>query len=588
MKLFGINQETEQQPRRKNRGCLYSILIFLVIYVALCAIMGASMESMFQTPVTKLQDNSIYRLEMKGRVVEQAPEANPFEDLMQELPYGAANYEQTVGLDDLISNIRLAKTNDKIKGIYLDGGQLQIGLASAKALREELQDFRQSGKFLIAYADNYGELSYYIASVADQIYLNPVGMVEWHGFGAIKLYYPRLLKKLGIEMQVLKVGTFKSAVEPYFCTQMSEADKKQTLQYISSAWKEVCQSVGASRGISLEQLNQYADELVELQPQEKYLEYNLIDSLVYNYDMSAILRELTGTEKYHLIKTSALASVKRDQVKNDTTIAVLYADGQIFDEGSEGIVAKDLVKTIKKIAKDDHVKAVVFRVNSPGGSAYASEQIWYAVEQLKAKGLPVVVSMGDYAASGGYYISCGANYIYAQPTTLTGSIGIFGLIPNVSGLREKIGVDIDGVGTNKYAASHMVLKGMTRDEHALMQAYIERGYDLFTSRCAEGRHMSQDAIKQIGEGRVWVGTDALEIGLIDELGGLDEAILKAAELAHIEHYTMAYYPEKKDFLTELLRQLEQPQDEEEKLKTKLKTFFSTQRMMALMPDQLIY
>jgi len=587
MKLFNQNA-SEQQPRRKNRGCLFSIIIFCVIYLALSVIMGATMGSMFQTPVTKLQDNSIYRLEMKGTVVEQAPEANPFEDLMQDLPYGAANYEKSIGLDDLINNIRLAKTNDKIKGIYLDGGQLQIGLAAAKELREELQDFKSSGKFLIAQADTYGEMSYYIASVADQIYLNPSGMVEWHGFGAVKLYYPRLLKKLGIEMQVLKVGTFKSAVEPYFCTKMSDADKKQTMQYLQGAWKEVCQGVSASRGISVEQLNQYADELVELLPQEKYLEYHLVDSLVYNYDMSTILRELTGTEKYHLVKTSALATVKRDQVIADSTIAVLYADGQIYDEGSEGIVAKDLTKTIKKIAKDDKVQAVVFRVNSPGGSAYASEQIWYAIEQLKAKGLPVVVSMGNYAASGGYYISCGANYIFAEPTTLTGSIGIFGLIPNVSGLREKIGVDIDGVGTNKFAASHMILKGMNNEEHALMQAYIERGYDLFTSRCAQGRHMSQDAIKKIGEGRVWIGTDALEIGLVDELGGLDEAILKAAELAQLEHYTMTYYPEKKDFLQELLKSLEPSSTDEEKIMAKFRTFFQQQRMMALMPDVLIY
>jgi len=234
------------------------------------------------------------------------------------------------------------------------------------------------------------------------------------------------------------------------------------------------------------------------------------------------------------------------------------------------------------------VQAVVFRVNSPGGSAYASEQIWYAIEQLKAKGLPVVVSMGNYAASGGYYISCGANYIFTEPTTLTGSIGIFGLIPNVSGLREKIGVDIDGVGTNKFSASHMMLKGMNNEEHALMQAYIERGYDLFTSRCAQGRHMSQDEIKKIGEGRVWIGTDALEIGLVDELGGLDEAILKAAELAHLDHYTMTYYPEKKDFLQELLKSLEPSSTDEEKIMAKFRTFFQQQRMMTLMPDQIIF
>jgi len=585
MRLFQSN--SEQQPRRKNHGCLFTILIFCVIYLAMTLIMGASMESMFSTPETKLSDNSVYRLEMRGLVVEQAPEANPFEQLMQDLPYGAGDYEQTVGLDDLISNIRLAKTDDRIKGIWLDGGAFQIGLASAKALRDELLSFKQSGKFLVAQADNYGELNYYIASVADQVYMSPTGMLEWHGFGSVKLYYPRLLAKLGIQMNVLKVGTFKSAVEPYINTHMSEADKQQTLQYINSAWQVVRQGVAQSRGLSATALNAYADELMELQPQTKYVQYGLVDSLVYNYDMKAILRELTGTEDYKTIKTSALAAVKRPSTKADNAIAVLYAEGEITDIEGDGIVGKEMTKTIHKIAKNDKVKAVVFRVNSPGGSADASEQIWYAIQQLRAKGLPVVVSMGDYAASGGYYISCGANYIYAEPTTLTGSIGIFGLVPDISGLRNRIGIDIDGVGTNKFSTSHMLLKGMTKDEHQLMQAMVERGYDLFTQRCATGRGMSQNAIKQIGEGRVWIGQDALEIGLVDAMGNMDDAIVKAAELANIEHYTLTYYPEKKDFWEELLKSMDDTTDEE-KILAKFKARFSKQRIMALMPDVLIY
>ncbi len=585
MKLFQRNEEAEQ-PRRRNRGCLYSVLVFCVIYLALSLIMGASMESMFSTPETKLKDHTVYRLEMKGTVVEQAAEDNPFAAIMQDLPYGR-NYEQTVGLDQLISNIRLAKTDDKIQGIYLDGGSLQLGLASAKALRDELADFKQSGKFLIAHADNYGELNYYIASVADQVYISPVGMLEWHGFASVKLYYPRLMEKLGIKMNILKVGTFKSAVEPYFCTQMSEADKQQTLQYISSAWQVVCEAVGQSRGLSVEQLNQYADQLLELQPQEMYIQNHLVDSLVYAYDMPRILRELTGTEDYHTQTTSALAAVKRSSTKADNQVAVLYAEGEITDSEGDGIVGKKMLKTIRKIAKNKKVKAVVLRVNSPGGSADASEQIWYALQQLKAQGLPVVVSMGDYAASGGYYISSGANYIYAEPNTLTGSIGIFGLVPDVSGLRNRIGIDIDGVGTNKFSTSHMLLKGMTNDERQLMQTMVERGYDLFTSRCAQGRGMSQEAIKQIGEGRVWIGQDALKIGLVDAMGNLDDAIAKAAELAGVEHYTLTYYPERKDFMQELLESLEHPSDEE-KIMAELKARFSEKRVMALMPDQVIY
>jgi len=582
MHLFRTNDE--QQPRRKNRGCLFSILIFCVIYFALSLILGASMESMFSTPTTTLEDQTIYHLELKGTVIEQGQEQNPYAELINS--WSSGQYEEPVGLDDLISNIRLAKTDDRVKGIYLDGGSMQIGLASAKAVRDALLDFKTSGKFLVAYADNYGELSYYIASAADQVYLNPVGMLEWHGFAAIKLYYPRLMEKIGIKMNVLKVGTFKSAVEPYFCTKMSDADKQQTMQYLNGAWQVLCEGVGTSRGISVEQLNAYADELMDLQPQDKYIQYNMVDSLVYAYDMKGILRELVGTEDYKMLKTSAMTTVKRDKVKADNEIAVLYAAGEITDEVGDGIVAKDLLKTVKKIAKNDKVKAVVFRVNSPGGSANASEQIWYAIQSLRQKGLPVVVSMGDYAASGGYYISCCADYIFAEPNTLTGSIGIFGLVPDVSGLRDKVGIDIDGVGTNKFSASHMVLKGMTDDEHQLMQSMVERGYELFTQRCADGRHMTQDAIKQIGEGRVWIGTDALKIGLVDSLGNMDDAINKAAELAQLEHYTMTYYPERKDFMTEILEMLDNTTDEE-KLMLRLKERFSEQRLMALMPEQLI-
>jgi len=585
MSFFRVNQEVEQ-PRRRNRGCMTSIIIFLVIYLALSALLGASMGSMFETPETKLEDNTVYRLEMKGEVVEQAPEQNPYEALMQDIPGFSDNYTAKVGLDELISNIRLAKTDDRIKGIYLDGGALQIGLASAKELREALVDFKTSGKFLIAYAENYGEMNYYIASAADQVYINPVGMLEWHGFGAIKLYYPRLMEKLGIKMNVLKVGTFKSAVEPFFCTKMSDADKKQTMQYLNGAWAEVCQAVGQSRGISVEQLNAYADELMELMPQQQYLEYHFVDSLVYSYDMKAIISELVGTADYKTQTTAKLSAVKREKTKAENEIAVLYAAGEITDETGEGIVGKKMLKTIQKIAKEDKIKAVVLRVNSPGGSANASEQIWYAVQTLREKGLPVVVSMGDYAASGGYYISCGADYIFAEPTTLTGSIGIFGLVPDVSGLRDKVGIDIDGVGTNKFSASHMVFSGMDGEMHQKMQSMVERGYDLFTQRCADGRHMTQEEIKAIGEGRVWLGSDAVEIGLVDSLGNLDDAINKAAEMAGIEHYIMAYYPEKVDFLDELIKALDNT-TEEEKLMMRLKERFSKERIMALMPEQII-
>lgn len=586
MCFFKRNSEVNDAPQRRRHGCLYKFLVGLALYLILCGIIGAFMGPMFSTPETTLESETVYRLQMQGQVVEQAKEDNPFAAIMAEMPGLSGQIDEVVGLDDLIANIRLAKTDDRIKGIYMDGGSFEIGMASAKALREALLDYKTSGKFLIAYADGYYGLNYYIASVADRIYFNPVGELTWHGFAAVKMYYPRLMEKIGIKMNVIKVGTFKSAVEPYILTSMSEADKMQTMQYLNGAWSIVCQGVGECRHLTEQQLNSYADELMELQPAEQYMQYGLVDQLAYRYDMDSVLREYMGTEDYHSLTTTKMSNVKRDRIKADNQIAVLYAEGEITDETGDGIVGTQMLKTIKKIAKNDAIKAVVLRVNSPGGSANASEQIWYAVQSLRQKGLPVVVSMGDYAASGGYYISCGADYIYAEPNTLTGSIGIFGLVPDFSQLRDKVGVDIDAVGTNKFSTSAMTLKGMSSEERDLMQSMVNRGYDLFTSRCAAGRHIPQDSIKQIGEGRVWLGQDALQIGLVDALGNMDDAILKASELAGVEHYTMAYYPEKKDFWEDLLQSLDETTDEERML-LQLKERFSQPRIMALMPEQMI-
>ena len=492
---------------------------------------------------------------------------------------------EEVGLDDLLNNIALAKNSDKVKGIYLKGGAFNIAPASAKALRDALLDFKQSGKFVIAYADSYTQTNYYIASVADKIYLNAVGLVAWDGLSAQKMYYTRLFEKLGIEMQILKVGTFKSAVEPYFRTSMSEADRTQVEQYLGGIWEELKEAVAQSRSISVEQLNQYADECMSLQPQHKYVDYGFVDTLLYVQDMDSLLRVYAGTKDYKIQSHSKMSGVERDPIDADNKVAVIYADGGIVDEGTDGIVEGEMLKVIKKIHKDDAVKAVVLRVNSPGGSADASEQIWHAIETLKAKGLPVVVSMGDYAASGGYYISCGADYIYAEPTTLTGSIGIFGTVPNLSKLRDNIGLDVDEVHTNKYSSmsTNAISKGMSPAEFALMQSMVERGYELFTSRCAQGRGLSQDSIKTIGEGRVWLGKDALKLGLVDELGNLNNAIQKAVELAGIGAYAIAYYPEKKDPIEELLMMFDETTPEERLMLT-VREFASKPRIMALMPQ----
>ncbi len=581
-------QDGQARPRRRI-GCLSGCLIFFAVYFICSAILGWIMGDALSSSSVTLQDQTVYRLQLKGTLVEQAQEENPFLGLMGQMPYvGSRASQETVGLDNILSNIRLAKNDDKILGIWLDGAELSMAPASAKAIRDALLDFKQSGKWVLASAKSYGQTNYYVASAADRIVLDPTGVVDWNGLSAQKMYFTRALEKLGVEMQILKVGTFKSAVEPYFRTSMSDADRQQTMEFLGGIWDEYKTAVGASRGLSAAQLDALADRFMGLQPAKDQVEAGLVDSLVYTQDMDSLLRVFTGTKDYHLITTGMLAQVKRPESKAQDKVAVLYLEGEITDEEGDGIVGTEVIKTFKKIRKDDAIKALVLRVNSPGGSANASEQIWRAVQKIKADSIPVVVSMGDYAASGGYYISCGADYIFAEPTTLTGSIGIFGTIPNVAQLRDKIGVDVDGVGTNKHSdlEGNMIYKGMNKEEQALMQTMIERGYDLFTSRCAEGRHVEQDYIKSIGEGRVWLGTKGKEIGIVDELGNIDDAIAKAVELAGLETYRLTFYPEVTDPYEELLKLLDNT-TEEEKMLIKVKEFCSKPRVMAKMDELII-
>ena len=579
MKLFVKNND--EQPRKKM-GCLGKTIIGIGVYFGFCFLLGLLMGDAFSTPKTTLEENTIYRIDLSGVLVDHAAEENPFDAVLGEM-YGQTT--TTVGLNDLLSNIALAKDNDKILGIYLRGGSLSAGPASAKALRDALLDFKQSGKFIIAYSDSYTQTNYYIASVADKMYFNTVGTLMWDGMSAQKEYYTRIFDKIGIEMQILKVGTFKSAVEPYFRTSMSDADRKQTEQYLGGIWSEVKAAVAVQRNLTVEQLDAYADECMSLQPQHKYVDYGFVDTLVYVQDMDTVLRMYAGTKDYKTVSNSSMTNVERAENTATDKIAVLYAEGQIYDSGSEGIVEDKVLKQIKTIHKDDAVKAVVLRVNSPGGSADASEQIWHAVKTLQEKGLPVVVSMGDYAASGGYYISCCADYIFAEPTTLTGSIGIFGTVPNISKLREKVGLDIDGVTTNKHAAlqTNAIYKGMNPQEYALMQSMVERGYDLFTNRCAEGRGVSQQEIKKIGEGRVWLGKDALNIGLVDELGNINQAIEKVVVITVRSYALILNYPKKTDPCKELLKMFDTTTPEE-RLVMKMREFASQPRIMALTPE----
>lgn len=464
--------------------------------------------------------------------------------------------EPQIGLDDVLSSIKKAKENDKIKGIYIHAGAFSAGGASIKEIRNQLLDFKESGKFIISYADIYTQGCYYLSSVADKVILNPQGNLDLHGLAATPMFYKGLLDKIGVEMQIFKVGTFKSAVEPFMLDKMSDANREQLSAYINDAWNTIITDISSSRNISPEKLNVLTDSLPTFREASVMLANGMVDTLMYETGVKEYLKNLLEVEKVkdvHLASVNDITTVpavKGD--KSEDIIAVLYAEGSITDgSGREGITSKRYVKEIEKLRDNDKVKAVVFRVNSGGGSAYASEEIWEAVGLLKAK-KPVVVSMGDYAASGGYYISCNANKIIAQPNTLTGSIGIFGMFPNIEGLTKKIGVSVDVVKTNKYSDFGNMTRPMRDDEKVILQSYIERGYDLFLTRCSDGRGIPKDSLDMIAQGRVWTGNKALEIGLVDEIGGIETAIKEAAKLAELENYSLRDFPRKVDFFEAFL------------------------------------
>lgn len=524
-----------------------SMLGILIFFIVVGAIAGSTEK------VTQLKPNSVYELDLEGRLVDRS-EDNPFAAAFADATGQTA--ETTIGLDDVLANIEKAKKDDNIVGIYLRGGSLAGGIASIKEIRNALLDFKKSGKFIVAYADNYSQRMYYLASVADKVLLNPQGMLELKGLSAQTMFLKNTLDKLGIEMQIVKVGTFKSAVEPLVNTKMSDANRLQVTVFMGSIWNTMLKEISASRKIPVDTLNKYADEMLMFQPTEKSLQYKLVDRLVYIDEVDSILkksaRKLEKKDELAFVSHAEMTNLPADSKYDKNKVAVIYAIGDITDSEGEGIVAKNMVKMINDVAKDSAVKAVVLRVSSPGGSAYASEQIWHALEMLKKK-KPLIVSMGDYAASGGYYISCMAHQVVAQPNTITGSIGIFGVIPNIKGLNEKLGLTYDGVKTNKMSDAISVNRAFTPEERDLMQNYVNRGYELFVKRCADGRKMTPDQIKTIAEGRVWTGQDALRIGLVDKIGGLQDAIKLAVDKAKLKSYNVTEYPEKEDFATKFMK-----------------------------------
>ena len=534
-------------------GLLACTIIMTIIGVIGIVGMAASSDV-----ATVVNENSIFRLELKGAVTERLAD-NPFAALMSE--------EQTaLGLEDILASIQKAADNEYIKGIYLEAGGIVADPASIEEIRNALVKFRQTGKFVVAYGDNYSQADYYISSVADKVILNPRGMVDWHGMASQTIYLKDLLDQLGIEMEVFKVGTYKSAVEPYTSTKMSDENREQITAYITSIWNNMVDGVSLSRNISAEQLNEYADRYIAFEGAEASLEAGLVDTLLYMDGTKAYLKQLMEVDEDDRLAILSIDEMKNLQKnvpldKSGNIIAIYYAEGQIVDAPSEGnfsgtpeIVGEKVAMDLSKLRDDETVKAVILRVNSPGGSAFASEQIWNEVVRLKEK-KPVIVSMGGYAASGGYYISCAADTIIAQPNTITGSIGIFGMFPNPHKLiNDKLKLNIETVKTNRLADFGSMSRPFNTEERAVMQRYINEGYDLFVKRCADGRGMSTKDIEAVAQGRVWTGEMAMERGLVDLLGDIEMAKEIAAQKAGIESYTLISYPKEAGALEMLLDQ----------------------------------
>lgn len=518
---------------------LFFVITFVFGIISLVGMISAS-ES-----VQPIQDNSVLVLKMAGIITEKGEE-----DILGELTGNSLNQ---LGLNDILSAIKKAKNDNNVKGIYLESGLIEANYATLAEIRNELADFRKAGKWIVSYGEIYSQGTYYLASVADKVYLNPQGMLDWHGLAAQPYYIKDLANKFGIKYQVVKVGAYKSAPEYYTETKMSDANREQVSAFVNGTWKNICNDVSKSRRISVPTLNEYADKYLLFEDAQNVLKYRMVDGLIYADQVKKEIKKLLKLEDDSSINQISLKDMNNAEGNtnnSDNAIAIYYAYGPIVQSQATGIfsqehniVAENVCKDIEDLMNDENIKAVVIRVNSPGGDAMASEQLWHQISELKKK-KPVVVSMGDYAASGGYYMSCNASWIVAQPNTLTGSIGIYGIIPDYSGLvTEKLGVKFDEVKTNKNSGfGNVFARPMNADEEALLATYINRGYNLFRKRVADGRKMTVQQVENIAQGHVWLGEDAVKIKLVDQLGGLDAAVSKAAQLAKLKDYKTEEYP----------------------------------------------
>lgn len=523
--------------------------LFIAFFGLILIVAAAGVASLGKGKIVDIDNHSYLEITLIGELTDRPGHIDPIGMLRGE-------DKRTQGVNEIVGAIGAAAFDSRIDGIVIDCRGSEMGLARRQAIVEALRRFKADApdKWVYSYADMYTQGDYYIASAADSVFINPIGQVFIQGLSSTGLYFKNMLDKIGVDVQVVKVGTYKSAVEPYMLTGMSDAAREQQQLFLSNMWKSVAGEIADARGVSPDVVNNWADSATYSMPVEQYVQRHIVDRQMYRHEFDELVASLTGKKdvrKLSPVTPAEYCLVQDVDRKGDgrgATIAVLYACGDITDETGEGIVASKFVPEILELAEKDDIDGLVMYVNSGGGSAFASEQIWEALQQWKTlTGKPFYVSMSDYAASGGYYISCGADRIYAQPTTLTGSIGIFGLIPDLSGLlNDRIGITTSTVSTNHGGSFPGLFEPMTPAQKAAMQGYVDRGYELFTSRCAEGRGISQDSVKMIAEGRVWDGSEALKLGLVDEIGGLQDAVAGMAKELNASTWTVRNYPEAKD------------------------------------------
>lgn len=580
---LSFQQHYDMKDFIKNVGATIVGIFLFGIIIGIFGVMSLVGMVASGQATKNVKENSVLVLKLQGDLQEQAQD-----DVLGQL---TGNTFNSLGMDAISSAIKKAKANKDIKGIYLETGILGADVAQLQELRDQLVDFKKSGKWIVAYSDNYTQGCYYLATAADKVYINPEGSINWHGIGSQPMFVKDLLAKFGVKMQVIKVGKYKSATEMFTEEKMSDANREQTQRYIQSLWDNMCKDVSKSRNISVAKLNDLADNGVFVANGKMLLAEKMVDGVKYADEMKAEVKKLLkldADKKISQLSIADMATVKEEGNDGNDEIAVYYAYGDIVDtpaagslfSNSHAIVGNDVCKDLEELANDDDVKAVVIRINSGGGSAYASEQMWHQIDLLKKK-KPVVISMGGMAASGGYYMSCNANYIFAEPTTLTGSIGIFGVIPNFSDLAtNKLGLKFDEVKTNRNALFGSQARMMNEEELTFLQGAITRGYHLFRQRVADGRKMTVDQVEQIAQGHVFTGEDALKIKLVDELGGLDKAVAKAAALAKTKSYYTQGYPAPLDFFDQLLQEsTDNGSYLDGKLKTSLGTLYEPMKMV---------